>query len=115
MQVFIDRLTELNKSLQLPASDGSRQLPEEIEKLLHIELEAIKQASYMNPLLDMPSVDIHQDTPTELLHTISPGFIQYFWAQMVHILEKEKLLHILESRLASLSVQGLEIGKLPAR
>lgn len=59
-------------------------------------------------------VDIHRDTPTEILHTVLLGIVKYFWAQSVFVLEKEKKLGILESRLASVNTAGLDMPKLNA-
>jgi len=59
-------------------------------------------------------VDIHLDTPTEILHTILLGVVKYFWGQTVHIVVQNKQLHILQSRLESISDDGLNIPRIMA-
>ncbi|KAI0694537.1 hypothetical protein BC835DRAFT_1218165, partial [Cytidiella melzeri] len=51
----------------------------------------------------------HLDTPTEILHTILLGIVKYFWGQTVFILEKSKLLSVLQSRMESISQNGLNL------
>ncbi|KAG8684098.1 hypothetical protein FRC09_015622 [Ceratobasidium sp. 395] len=62
----------------------------------------------------MQGVDIYKDTPTEPLHTVLLGAIKYFWGQVAFVLEKQKQLDILEARLGSLSVSGLDMRPIPA-
>jgi hypothetical protein len=59
-------------------------------------------------------VDIHLDTPTEILHTVLLGVVKYFWAQSIFVLEKDKKLTIFESRLGSINTNGLDIPALKA-
>ncbi|KAH9949290.1 hypothetical protein B0H21DRAFT_889914 [Amylocystis lapponica] len=68
----------------------------------------------LNPLLGMPGVDIHQDTPTEILHTLLLGVVKYFWGQTVWLLAKSKLMGIFQTRLASISTAGLNDPTLGA-
>jgi hypothetical protein len=62
----------------------------------------------------LQGVDIHKDTPTEILHTILLGIVKYFWGQTVWILAKEKKMKIFEARLAALDTQGLNIATINA-
>lgn len=59
-------------------------------------------------------VDIHKDTPTEILHTILLGVVKYFWGQTVWYLEKGKHLPLFQTRLNSVVKDGLNIPKIPA-
>ncbi|KAG1872268.1 hypothetical protein F4604DRAFT_1881049 [Suillus subluteus] len=68
----------------------------------------------INPLLGMDGLDIHMDTPTEILHTILLGVVKYFWGQTVFLLEKAKFLHIFQCRLESIDKDGLNAPCLNA-
>jgi len=57
-------------------------------------------------------VDIHKDTPTEILHTILLGIVKYYWAQTVWHLEKEKKMSLFQIRLGSVATAGLNIPSI---
>ena len=59
-------------------------------------------------------LNIHLDTPMEILHTILLGVVKYFWGQSVYILKKAKLLTIFQSRLDSINCDGLNVPSLNA-
>lgn len=59
-------------------------------------------------------MNIHQDTPTEVLHTILLGVVKYFWAQTVHLLDKSKSLDLFQLRLDSLDSDALNVSNLNA-
>ena len=63
---------------------------------LECEFEAVLAGQFIddviNPLLRTADVDSHQDTPTEVLHTILLGVVKYYWGQTVYILDKAHLL-----------------------
>lgn len=59
-------------------------------------------------------VDIHSDTPTEVLHTFLLGVVKYWWGQTVHILSDSKCMNLLQSRLASLDTSGLNAPSFDA-
>lgn len=54
-------------------------------------------------------MNIHLDTPTEILHTILLGVVKYFWGQTIFSLEKSKSLGILQARMEALAIQGLNL------
>jgi hypothetical protein len=102
-----------------------------IKRLLTMEWEKLREHGIvMNPLLDIkgqkyslifsipsltdPGLDIHQDTPTEILHTILLGIVKYFWGQTVFVIVKNKQLDVLQARLHSLSSDGLNIPRILA-
>jgi hypothetical protein len=64
--------------------------------------------------LNNPGVDISQDTPTEILHTVLLGVVKYFWGQTVFILEKEKKFDLFQARLNSIVEDGLDVPKITA-
>lgn len=68
----------------------------------------------LTPLERDQGVDIHKDTPTELLHTILLGIVKYFWGQTMFVLDKKKTLEQFRARLNSVDPSGLDIPKLPA-
>jgi hypothetical protein len=60
------------------------------------------------------AVNIHMDTPTEILHTILLGVVKYFWGQTVYLLDKSKHMEIFEIRLASFDSNGLNSPSISA-
>ncbi|EGO04564.1 hypothetical protein SERLA73DRAFT_68250 [Serpula lacrymans var. lacrymans S7.3] len=108
---IVQQLLALGKQLQRHKA-GKPALPEsEVRQQLEQELETLLRGStldnHINPLLGMPAVDIHQDTPTEILHTVVLGVVKYFWGQTVWLLDKSYLLTTFQTRLESISKDGL--------
>ncbi|KAF8868695.1 hypothetical protein BD779DRAFT_1459482 [Infundibulicybe gibba] len=115
---IVNCLLEMGKSLR-KSSPGQPKLSEAtIQQRLAEELERLLGGRTLddaiNPLLGMVGVNIHLDTPTEILHTVLLGVVKYFWAQTVFILEKLKSLEIFHTRLSSLNAEGLNTIKLNA-
>ncbi|KAI0631688.1 hypothetical protein C8Q77DRAFT_1060980 [Trametes polyzona] len=111
-------IVELGKKLR-KRSEGAAQLSEdEVRKQLEKELERLLQGKgieeYINPLLGMPGLNVHLDTPTEVLHTVLLGVVKYFWSQTVFVLEKAKALQTFQTRLESVNAQGLDVPALNA-
>lgn len=59
-------------------------------------------------------LDVHQDTPVEILHTVLLGIVKYYWAQTFHIIDKAKKTSIFQARLGSFNIDGLNIPTLSA-
>ncbi len=59
-------------------------------------------------------MDIHLDTPTEILHTVLLGVVKYFWGQTVWLLDKAKLMATFQIRLDSINTAGLNETTLGA-
>ncbi|KAG8796301.1 hypothetical protein FRC12_000716, partial [Ceratobasidium sp. 428] len=114
-QSVIERILDLGKRLRNPKKGLPRRSPQEVHTILQSTLDQERKLNCINPLLDMTGVDIHCDTPTELLHTVLLGIVKYYWAQSVFIIDKAKKLSVLESRLASVNLGGLNLPKMSAR
>jgi hypothetical protein len=62
-------------------------------------------------------LDVHRDTPVEILHTILLGSVKYLWGQVCHRIDslakkKQEKFDLLRARLASISESGLNLPKL---
>ncbi|ETW85042.1 hypothetical protein HETIRDRAFT_25488, partial [Heterobasidion irregulare TC 32-1] len=98
-QPIIDHIVKLGQQLRKSSSpEQIAHSPEEVQAILTEELR----------------VDIHKDTPTEILHTILLGIVKYFWGQTVFFLEKAKQFHIFQIHLNSIASDGLNIPAIPA-
>ncbi|KAG1731926.1 hypothetical protein EDB19DRAFT_1896866 [Suillus lakei] len=116
--LILSALVELGKKLRKHTA-GSQALTEnEVEVALRKEFEELLKGGQLddiiNPLLGTDGLDIHMDTPTEILHTILLGVVKYFWGQTVFLLEKVKFLHIFQCRLESIDKDGLNAPCLNA-
>ena len=85
-----------------------------LEHELEIFLGSRSVNGCINPLLGIQGLDIHWDTPTEILHTILLGVVKYFWAQTAHILDKVQLLKQFQIWLESIEKDGLDSPTLAA-
>ncbi|KAI6011523.1 hypothetical protein EDC04DRAFT_2871070 [Pisolithus marmoratus] len=94
--------TGVHDSLSLRS--GNRVLQEsKIKATLEKELTELLGGkdldNMVNPLLGMEGLNIHMDTPMEILHTILLGIAKYFWGKTMHLMEQAKLLDLFQSRL----------------
>ncbi|KAG1798356.1 hypothetical protein EV424DRAFT_1475005 [Suillus variegatus] len=92
---IINHLLELGKQLR------------KRECKLEAALDGHSLDDHINPLLGMPSVDVHQDMPTEILHTVLLGVVKYFWGPTVWILNKNHSLNTFQMQLESVNKEGL--------
>ncbi|KAG1735638.1 uncharacterized protein EDB91DRAFT_1250472 [Suillus paluster] len=115
---ILDMVVELGKKLRKRGA-GIQAKPEcEVKAILEKQLGDLLQGSMIegaiNPLLGVEGFNVHQDTPTEILHMVLLGVIKYFWGQSVYLLEKAKLLDVFQMRLDSIEKDGLNAPCLDA-
>ncbi|KAF8181413.1 hypothetical protein K438DRAFT_2169421, partial [Mycena galopus ATCC 62051] len=115
-QPIIDSLVKMGQDLRKANPDGSAHSPDEVQAILTEELIKHQKTGegITNPLFDMDGVDMHKDTPTEILHTILLGVVKYYWGQTIWLLEKGKDFPLFQARLNSLAEDGLNIPKIQA-
>ncbi|EIW74161.1 hypothetical protein CONPUDRAFT_170321, partial [Coniophora puteana RWD-64-598 SS2] len=114
-QPILESVIKLGQNLRKSSPGQAAYTPNEIEAILTEEIKKARSSSRggINPLIEMDGVDIHKDTPTEILHTILLGVVKYFWAQTMALLDKEKT-PLFQSRLHSVEESGLNIPKISA-
>ncbi|KAG2153502.1 uncharacterized protein EDB93DRAFT_1239739 [Suillus bovinus] len=115
---ILSALVDLGKKLRKHVA-GTQAMPEAevtvvLEKEFIEHLQGDKLDGAINPLLGMEGLDIHMDTPTEILHTILLGIVKYFWGQTVFLLDKAKFMDIFQVRLESIDKDGLNAPCLNA-
>ncbi|KAJ6578993.1 hypothetical protein B0H10DRAFT_2443555 [Mycena sp. CBHHK59/15] len=115
-QPIIDILVKMGQDLRKANPDGTAHSPDEIQTILTEELKKHQRQGegITNPLFDMDGIDMHKDTPTEILHTILLGVVKYYWGQTVWLLEKGKDFPLFQTRLNSILADGLNIPKIQA-
>jgi len=115
---IVDCLLELGKKLRKRGAGVAAQSEAEVQAQLEHKFEETLAGrsidDVINPLLGMKGLDIHRDTPTEILHTILLGVVKYYWGQTVYILDKAHLLGTFQSRLESINTDGLNSPTLGA-
>ncbi|KAN0125421.1 hypothetical protein V8E53_015508 [Lactarius tabidus] len=96
-------------SQNVPLSEDAQKLSEhKIQEKLSEELGVLLKQQGMNPLIGMAGFDMHQDTPTEILHTVLLGVVKYYWAQtMWYLKNRSKSTSLFQTRLASTDWKGL--------
>ncbi|KAJ6614498.1 hypothetical protein B0H10DRAFT_1803312 [Mycena sp. CBHHK59/15] len=115
-QPIIDLLVKMGQDLRKANPNGSSYSPDEVQTILTEELKKHQQvgAGITNPLFDMDGINMHKDTPTEILHTILLGVVKYYWGQTIWILEKGQDFPLFQARLNSLVSDGLNVPKIQA-
>ncbi|KAF7797791.1 hypothetical protein EIP86_008993 [Pleurotus ostreatoroseus] len=115
---ILDFLSALGIKMRLRTDKKDRLAEPQVFAHLEAELKAWlhgeTKENRINPLLGMRGVDIHADTPTEILHTFLLGVVKYLWAQTVEILDDNSLLKTFSTRLASLDTSGMQDADLRA-
>ncbi|EIM79308.1 uncharacterized protein STEHIDRAFT_69687, partial [Stereum hirsutum FP-91666 SS1] len=72
------------------------------------------QQDLVNPFFNIEGLDVHRDTPVELLHTVLLGVIKYIWTlTCTQVIAKGKLTEF-QARLASANIRGLNIPPIRA-
>jgi len=114
----VKHLLELGKRLRKREAGKPAINEREVRNILEQEFEkllgGLPVQDHINPLLQMPGLNIHQDTPTEILHTILLGVVKYFWGQTIWILDKAHLVKTFQIRLDNIDENGLNSPTLGA-
>ncbi|KAG2120425.1 uncharacterized protein F5147DRAFT_562462 [Suillus discolor] len=115
---ILDAVVEMGKKLRKRVAGIQPKHDSEVRTILNKELEDLLQGSALNdtinPLLGVKGFNVHQDTPTEILHTVLLGVVKYFWGQTVYLLEKAKLMDLFQTQLDSIVKDGLDSPRLNA-
>ncbi|KAG1723899.1 hypothetical protein EDB19DRAFT_1915867 [Suillus lakei] len=115
---ILETVVELGKKLRKRGAGVQAKPEAEVKAILEKQLEDLLRGSALddaiNPLLGVEGFNVHQDTPTEILHTVLLGVVKYFWGQSVYLLEKAKLLDVFQMRLDSIEKAGLNAPCLNA-
>ncbi|KAL4073090.1 hypothetical protein V8B97DRAFT_2022926 [Scleroderma yunnanense] len=94
-------LAEIKEQIRLSMlSGGTTKVKAKLQQELYALLDGQSLDDHINPLLGMAGLNIHQDTPTEILHTILLGVT-------VYILDKANFLGIFQTCLDSVETRGL--------
>ncbi|KAG9097101.1 hypothetical protein FRC06_007956 [Ceratobasidium sp. 370] len=101
-QPILERIMKRRQELQR----ANRRAPmSEITQQLRTEFSAVSTCLNMNPLLSVEGLDIHIDTPTEILHTLLLGIAKYLWVEAVHAMDKNKQFDLFCTRLRSTELE----------
>ncbi|KAF7777799.1 hypothetical protein Agabi119p4_3871 [Agaricus bisporus var. burnettii] len=85
-----------------------RQPPERYANLPESEKLTLRAGDHYNTLLDLPGIDIHRDTPVEILHTILLGIDKYVWYETSNKWNQQKDQEFVAT-LSNLATDGLSV------
>ncbi|KIK75107.1 hypothetical protein PAXRUDRAFT_29105, partial [Paxillus rubicundulus Ve08.2h10] len=103
MEVFIDRIFKPMKGYR----GGSAAHAKAVKEVT----QGCDVKSFLSPIWRIKGLDLHQDTPVEILHVILLGFIKYFWCDAISRLNDIQK-SLLITHLTSFNVAGLGIPQL---
>jgi hypothetical protein len=130
-QVIIDKAVRLGINLRQARTNGRRMTNDEVHATLVTFMNSFgaNDTDRKNPCLFMKGMlhcskvssadlqvasfkglDVHKDTPTEILHTVLLGVVKYFWGQTFEIMSKQNQIAAFNAQLNSLSPVGLNIS-----
>ncbi|KAF8595905.1 hypothetical protein BDV93DRAFT_563902 [Ceratobasidium sp. AG-I] len=109
-QPILETIQARGAELSQANADATTLSPGEVANILRCELNQDDRARQMNPLLSVPGLNVHLDTPIEILHTILLGPIKYFWRLTCKSLDHSHLTSKFRTRFNSLSLAGLDMG-----
>ncbi|KAI9572449.1 hypothetical protein HD554DRAFT_2202858 [Boletus coccyginus] len=112
---ILHTLIEMEKRLcKCRTSMNESNMRKELENELATLLNGHYLKDIINPLLGMPDINIHLDTPTEILYIVLLSVVKYFWGQTIFLIKKAKLLDIFHSGLDSIKRDALNAPSLDA-
>ena len=87
---IVNHLLVFGKSLHKWEAGKPALKEDEVRAMLEKEFEELlcgqPLEEFINPLLGMPGVKIHRDTPTEILHMVLLGVVKYFCIRKIRVL-----------------------------
>ncbi|KAI0739792.1 hypothetical protein C8Q80DRAFT_1357527 [Daedaleopsis nitida] len=113
LQHFVDILQSklsMRCEEQMESSTTSAMKTRELEGKIE-RLRAEWPDNVFNPFLQLPELDMHCDSPVEILHVVLLGVVKYFWRDACSRQTHEGK-RILKTRLSSVNVDGLGISPL---
>ncbi|KAH8926428.1 hypothetical protein BT69DRAFT_1348041 [Atractiella rhizophila] len=102
---FIEQLQDLASTLE-----SSDHTTEQIMEQLKLKYdEQLSHPFTHNPIFHLVGLNIHQDTPFEILHGVLLGFVKYLWRDIIGRLSNEQKTKVAQ-RLSACDTSGLDFG-----